>query len=258
VARSREVLAQAFAEGEISEGSSSALLKVEEIGDKVDDALGDDTPSGDVLLVSVLVDDSYSIGQEQKRVRAVIEGHNRMIEAAGRRAGSTDVLFHTRYFSTGVLASYRPVDRAVQLSKDNYRAQSGVTPLFEQSVVTLGSVIAKARELGNAGCNVRTFTLLLTDGADNAGESTAKDVRLLVTDMLDFADTHIVAGMGIGERPYFEKVFRDMGIPSRWILTADSTVAEIEETFARISRALELAATSEHAFRAQLESGPTG
>jgi hypothetical protein len=102
---------------------------------------------------------------------------------------------------------------------------------------------------------VRTFTLLLTDGADNAKTATAEDVRVLVTDMLDFARNHIVAGMGIGKESYFRPIFQGMGIPAEWILTADSSDADIDRVFGRIERALELAATSESAFR-ELLPGP--
>jgi hypothetical protein len=254
--RARAALRDAYADGELSEESSEALQSVPEITLKVASALGTGSYRGDVLLVSVLVDDSSSIGYIPKRVQAVIAGHNRMIEAAARRSAGTEVLFHTRYLIRGVLSPYRPVGSAVHLSSENYRADADHTPLYDQSVIILGSVMAKARELAKSGCQVRTFTLLLTDGEDNIGRSTATHVRVLITDMLEFATNHIVAGMGIGEESTFRRIFREMGVPDGWILPASATVEDIERVFTKIERALELASSSEAEFRALLAAGP--
>jgi hypothetical protein len=243
----------ALAEGEISEDSNRALLRINGIGSQVGPALARDVSDTEVLLVSVLVDDTASI---ETRAPAVIRGHNRMIEAS-MRTGRAAVLFHTRLVKHGVLAPYTPVTRATHLSAENYRATGVNTPLYEQSVITLGTVMAQTRELAAANTRVRTFTLLLTDGANNVGSSTAADVRYLATDMLEFATSrHIVAGMGIGSPDFFRPIFRDMGIPDGWILTAASTDKEVDDLFReKIEPSLKLAASSEAAYK-QIESGP--
>jgi hypothetical protein len=46
--------------------------------------------------------------------------------------------------------------------------------------------------------------------------------------MQEFATNHIIAKMGIGDERYFKLIFRDMGIPAGWILTAPATPAEIQ------------------------------
>jgi hypothetical protein len=252
--RARGLFEGAFDGGEISEGSATALTRSPGILPAVAESLGAKESSAETLLVSVLVDDSGSIGPEH--APAVRDGHNRMIQAAARHQSTAAVSFHTRYFTKGLLSPYRPVAATVALTPQNYTPDAGYTPLYEQSVVILGSVIAKARELASTGCRVRTFTLLLTDGLNNSGTSTANDVKCLVTDMLEFANNHIVAGMGIGDAATFRQVFNDMGIPDRWILTAASTDQEIDATFRRIERSLTLAAASELEFHLQLEAGP--
>jgi hypothetical protein len=56
-------------------------------------------------------------------------------------------------------------------------------------------------------------------------------VRPLVEDMLR-AETHIVAAMGIDDGSTdFRKVFTDMGIQDRWVLTPGSSTSEIRSAF---------------------------
>jgi hypothetical protein len=125
-----------------------------------------------------------------------------------------------------------------------------------QSLLTLGTVITKAREEEARGATVRTFTLIITDGEDNnSGDITASHVRVLVADMLEFATNHIVAGMGVGERVNFYDVFESLGIPKGWILTTGADVDTLQAKFRAISRSLGLAASSEAEF-AQLAAGP--
>ena len=94
------------------------------------------------------------------------------------------------------------------------------TPLYDQTCVLLGTVIAKSQELAQAGIAVRTVTLIITDGGDyGSTRCKAADVAALVGDMLA-QENHIVAAMGISDGTTdFKAVFRAMGIPDRWILT---------------------------------------
>lgn len=250
--RALELFRGAYADGELSRESSKALQDVPNVASEVGPSLGQEATNGEILLVSVLVDDSSSI---REHTPAVIRGHNRMIEAAARGSGDAKVLFHTRYFTKGLLAPYKPLADAIRLSPSNYAAIAAHTPLYQQSVVMLGSVMMKTRQLVQGGAEVRTFTLILTDGANNHAQSTASDVKFLVTDMLDFATNHKVAGMGIGDPAFFHPIFRDMGIPKEWILAAASTDDDIDRVFRRIERSLKLAASGEEGFL-ELESGP--
>jgi hypothetical protein len=147
----------------------------------------------------------------------------------------------------------------MELNTSNFSGSSlsDWTPLYLQSLLTLGTVVAKAQEEEDRGANVRTFTLIITDGLDNnSGIIAASDVRAVVADMLQFATNHIVAGMGIGELPgvSFRQIFRSMGIPERWIFTAGTSLDELRRVFDEIARKLGLAASSEAGFL-QLQSG---
>jgi hypothetical protein len=251
-----DLLQGAFADGELSQESAQALLGVGNVGHEIGPALGADASKGELLLVTILADDSGSIDAIPGGASAVSQGHNRCLEAL-ETEDDTEVLVHTRYLNAGTLSPYSPLATAARLSSENFRPNAGATPLYRQSVLTLGAVMAKAREQKDKGRRVRAFTLLITDGGDNAsGNVTAESVRFLVRDMLEFSDDYIVAGMGIGQTEYFRQIFRAMGIPEGWILTADATPEEIQGIFQKIARSLRLAAGGGDSGWLQLEAGP--
>src|SRR5690606_41191674 len=68
---------------------------------------------------------------------------------------------HTRYLNGDVLFPYTQLAHAVKMTPANYDPRRA-TPLFDQSVVLLGTVVAKAQELAQAGIAVRTVTLIIT------------------------------------------------------------------------------------------------
>jgi hypothetical protein len=117
------------------------------------------------------------------------------------------------------------------MTSKNYDANQG-TPLYDQSVVLLGSVVAKTQEFSENGVVARSVTLIITDGADqHSARAKAKDVAALVKDMAR-AEAHIVAAMGISDGTTdFHKVFREMGIEDRWILTPGNNPSEIRKAF---------------------------
>jgi hypothetical protein len=142
------------------------------------------------------------------------------------------------------------------LNTENYTLAGNGTPLYKQSLMTLGTVLTKVREERERGTNARAFTVIITDGGDNASGPVADHhVRELVSNLLESPDDHIVAGLGIGSPDYFEPIFRGMGIPSEWILTCPADAAAIRRLFRRIAKSLQLAAGGDAGWR-QLEAGP--
>src|SRR5262245_57958045 len=122
------------------------------------------------------------------------------------------------------------------MTKANYDPCLG-TPLFDQTVVLLGTVLAKTQELAQAGIAVRTVTLIITDGGDfGSTRCRPGDVAALVADMVS-RENHIVAAMGISDGTAdFKQVYRSMGIPDRWILTPGNSASEIRRAFAVFSQ----------------------
>lgn len=228
----KKLLDDAHQTGALS-AKSLAALDVVDVGAQIQAGLGvtiDDVAASEVVLLTMMPDDSQSIAAANN-TDAVKDGHNFVLDALARSKQSGEVLGHTRYLNGDVLFPYTTLANAVQMTSANYNPCHG-TPLFDQTVVLLGTVIAKAQELQQAGIAVRTVTLIITDGGDYGSQRCrATDVAAIVADMLA-QENHIVAAMGIHDGSTdFHKVFRSMGIPDRWILTPGNSASEIRRAF---------------------------
>jgi hypothetical protein len=227
-----KLLTDAHKTGTLSAASMLAL-DVVDLGAQIQAGLGvavDDVAASEVVLVTMMPDDSHSIAAA-KNTAAVRNGHNLVLESLRRSRQSGEVFTHCRYLNGTVLYPYVALGDAVEMDDHNYDP-CHATPLYDQTVVLLGTVVAKTAELAQAGVPVRTVTLLITDGGDyGSTRCGAKEVRAIVADMLAL-ENHIVAAMGISDGSTdFRKVFRDMGIPDRWILTPGNSATEIRKAF---------------------------
>lgn len=219
-------------EGLLSSASMQALNAVD-IGAQIQAGLGvsvDDVMASEVVLVTVMPDDSGSI-EYGNNAQIVRDGHNAVLDALLASNQKDSILVHNRYLNGQILYPYCPLDQAVRMDKYNYDPNLG-TPLYDRTVVLLGTVLAKSQEFADNGVPVRTVTLIITDGADEgSSRANAKTVANLVKDML-MAETHIIAAMGINDgSTNFRKVFQDMGIRDEWILTPGNSQAEIRKAF---------------------------
>src|SRR5262249_52901488 len=143
----------------------------------------DDVAASEVVLLTMMPDDSQSIAHAGN-VQAVRDGHNFVLDTVARSRQAGEVLAHTRYLNGHVLFPYTALAHASQMTAANYDPRLG-TPLYDQTAVVLGTVIAKAQELSQAGIAVRTVTLIITDGADYGSvRCRAADVAALVADLL--------------------------------------------------------------------------
>ena len=213
-----------------------ATLSVPDLGAQIQAGLGvcpDDVPASEVLLVTMMPDDSGSMASNAQLVR---DGHNGVLEALDASRQKDSILVHTRFLNGLVLFPYRPLSQAVRLDTRNYQPDQG-TPLYDQTMVVLGTVLAKTQEFTDAGVQVRTVTLLVTDGADmHSTRFRAHDVAALVAD-LRRSESHVVAGLGLYDGSTdFRRVFQDMGIEDRWILTPGASAQEIRRAFAVVSQ----------------------
>jgi hypothetical protein len=235
--KAKKLLDDAHAQGALS-AKALATLDVVDVGAQIQAGLGcsiDDVAASEVVLLTMMPDDSQSIASAGN-VDAVRDGHNFVLDAMRSSKQAGEVLAHTRYLNGHVLCPYTALDHAVAMTKANYNPHLG-TPLYDQTAVVLGTVIAKAQELAQAGIAVRTVTLIITDGGDY-GSTRAKpaDVKAIVDDLLA-QECHIVAAMGISDGSTdFKAVFRAMGIPDRWILTPGNSASEIRRAFALFSQ----------------------
>ena len=252
--RAASNLERLYSSGALSR-TSADLLGQERTKHAIAQGLGSASTKREVLLVAILVDDSTSIAINLDEIHF---GYGQMLDALRAESVNTDVQVHVRALNRGVLAPYTPIAHLGALTSLGYDESrlAPQTPLFLQTLLTLGTVAAKAQEEETRGASVRTFTLIISDAGDNASRDvTAGQVRVVVTDMLQFATNHIVAGMGVGELVNFYDVFGAMGIPRSWIFSAGASVDALRDMFRVIKKSLTLAAESEVAFL-QLEAGP--
>jgi hypothetical protein len=233
-----ELFQEAHEEGELSAEGLRALTVNADIGAQIQAGLGigpDDVPSTEVVLVTMMPDDSGSI-RFAGNADAVRSGHNQVVEALRCSKQQEDILVHTRYLNGTVLYPYRKLRDATPMTSKNYDPSEG-TPLYDQTVVLLGTVLAKARQFQDAGVPVRTVTLIISDGADqHSTRQTPAAVRAVVED-LQRQEVHVVAAMGIDDGTTdFRRVFREVGIPDAWILTPGNTPGEIRRAFQTFSQ----------------------
>lgn len=214
------------------------ILTLPDLGAKIQQGLGvsvDDVPASEVFLLTLLVDDSASIhsGNNEQLLR---DGYNAILGALKQSKQESGILIHTRYLNGFVLSPYTPVSQAVNLDASNFRANGG-TPLYDESVAILGTVLAKTQEFADAGVPSRSVTVIITDGADcGSHRHDARAVKAIVKDMLR-QESHIVAAVGLDDGSTdFKRVFRDMGIEDRWILTPGTSQSDIRAAFRVISQ----------------------
>lgn len=213
--------------------ASLQALDVQDIGAQIQAGLGisvDDVMASEVVLVTIMPDDSASINYSSN-AQAVRGGHNAILDALMASKQQDNILIHNRYLNGFVLYPYCPLSQAIRMTPQNYDPNLG-TPLYDQTVVLLGTVLAKSQEFADNGVPVRTVTLIITDGADAAStQASAKTVATLVNDMLR-AENHIIAAMGIDDgSTNFRQVFKAMGIRDEWILTPSNSETEIRKAF---------------------------
>jgi hypothetical protein len=231
------LLTQAHAEGLLS-GAGLQSLTSFDFGASIQAGLGlsvDDVFAADAVLVSLLIDDSGSIASAN-HADLVREGHNLVLDALQGARQKDAVLAHTRYLNGTVLYPYSLLPNCTRMDRANYNPNGG-TPLYDQTAVLLGTVVAKAQDFAASGIPTRSVSLIITDGDDvHSRHHTPKSVAAIVRDLFA-AETHIVAGMGIDDGSTdFRAVFRSMGIPDQWILTPSAGPEDIRRAFQMFSR----------------------
>ena len=232
------LFASAQNDGVLSAAAVQAL-HIPDLGAQIQAGLGinvDDVTATEVVLVTFLVDDSASI-RMAGNAQPVRDGHNSMIDALSTTKQRDSVLMGTRYLNGTVLNPYNTLDAVQRLDSHNYNPSLG-TPLYRETVVTLGTVVAKAQEFADNGVPVRSITCVISDGADSTGSypTDAKAVWAIARDMLR-QENHIIAAMGVDDGTTdFRQVFQEMGIPDQWILTPGNQPAEIRRAFQVMSQ----------------------
>ena len=253
------LIQNAHDDGDINAGSLSALNNISDIGKVIQQGLGmnvSDLQASEVVLVTFLIDDSGSISSANNE-QPMRDGVNGCVEALIDSKQQDNIVVRVVYLNGTQLTAYAPLNSVPKLDSQNYRANGG-TPLYDETVKTLATVIAKTKEFENNGIQVRTITAICTDGQDvHSRTSDASDVDALITDMLA-TEKHIVAGIGFDNGSTdFNQIFAAMGIKDNWILTSGASASDIRKAFQVFSRSAASASKSAANF-AQTNAGGFG
>jgi hypothetical protein len=231
-----DLLKTAQKEGDLSQKSMQALTNID-AGAQIQAGLGvaaEDVQASEVFLITQQIDDSGSI-EMAHNTQHVKDGHNLLLASFTDSKQKEGFLVHTRYLNGTVLFPYVKLVDAKKMDGQNFRP-SGGTPLYDQSIVTLGTVVAKTKEFEDAGVQVRSITTIISDGADTSSKSQARDVKAMVEDMLK-KEKHIVAFMGVDDGSCdFQAIAQSMGIRPEWILTPKNDPKEIRKAFNVLSQ----------------------
>jgi len=196
-----------------------------------------DYGEGEVILFTLLIDDSLSIDDF---IDSMINGINRIFTSilGARESIVRKIQVQTIFLNNGLLSEPRGIKDAVRLNTDNYSLSPNGTPLFDSSFKTLGAVTLKKEEYFKKGINVRTVTVIITDGGDNISTRTASDVSMILSDMLETCEDTIL-GYGIGDdENFFRDIFSSMGIDNEFIMTSDTDERSMRRIFDTISNSV--------------------
>jgi len=227
-----------------------------DLGQQIQAALGVpamEVTSSEVILVSLVDDDTGSIsgfGNEQ----AVMDGHNTVLDALGESKERDAIFVHASLLYGGLLHAFVPLERATRLTRANYIANAPCTPLYDRTFELLATVLAKTQEFRDQNVTVRTASLIVTDGEDNASKRGPDKVAQLVADLLK-QECHIIAAMGIQGGTDFRQIFQEMGLRDEWILTPRNIPTEIRRAFGVFSRSSVRASQSAQAFSQVAQAG---
>lgn len=240
-----QLFEEAQDEGMLSQQSVQALV-VHDIGAQIQAGMGisvNDVESSEVILVTIMPDDSGSIrfGGNSK---AICDGHNLVLDSLMDSKQQDNILVHNRYLNGNILYPYCALDQAIKMNDTNYNANQG-TPLYDETIVLLGTVLAKTKEFSDNGVPVRTVTLIMTDGEDqHSVRAKADTIKIIVDDMLR-AENHIIAAMGFdNNKVKFREIFREMGLLDQWILTPGNTQSDIRKAFQMFNQSVVRASQS--------------
>lgn len=250
------LIQNAHDDGDLSQGSLSALTNIGDIGNVLQQGMGmqvEDLQASEVVLINVLLDNSVSMSSEQDAVRT---GFDELVKSLTSSKQQENIVLLASTLNDGVVHAYMPLSAVPIMDRTHYRIHGG-TPLYFETLKLLATVVAKTKEFENNGIQVRTITLIMTDGGDTGGGNVdVTDVSSVITDMLG-SEKHIVCGMGFGDENTFRNIFTQMGVASNWILTAQSTPSDIRKAFQVFSRSAASASKSAANF-AQTSMGGFG
>lgn len=190
----------------------------------------DDLNTDDVTLLSVIVDQSSSMGSVRDDV---IDAFNQMTRALNDSKAADSIIMSTWTFdnSSNLLFGYTPIDQVKDLTKVEYNP-GGATALYDAVLDGFTGIVGYGQDLRNNGIRTRSIVVVISDGADNVSNNTSAAVRTVAQDLIK-QEFYTLAFVGLGNAPTFTQIAQSMGFPN--VLTAQNSPSEIRKTLNMIS-----------------------
>ncbi len=259
----QQLLNASLAEGTFNQNSLNILTN-NNLQTTITNALGVDPniiSSSEVVLIAELLDNSGSMSH---LVTEAVQGCNLIDQALLDSKQSSGILKHVRLLNGGQVHPFAELEHAPRMTAKEYHI-TGATPLYREIITILGVVGAKVTSFSQIGVPARCVTVILTDGANyDPGMSASEerrvrdDCKILIDDLLR-QENHIIIAVGIDDGSTdFKKVFMDIGVPEKWILTPGNTESEVRKAFQVVSRSTVRASQTAGSFSQTVAAGLGG
>ena len=198
----------------------------------------EDVDASAVTLLLVLVDKSSSMAGMEPGVR---DGQRLLLKEIEDTDDSDSILVSmwTYNHDQTVIHSFLPVEEAIRLDGNNYRA-SGMTSLYDTYVKGVNSLIVYAQDLEAAGTPTRSIVVVLTDGEDTSSRNNSEVQCAQINNDLLRSEKFVLGFVGLdrfSDDAFFTKIAKDMGFPDKAIRNVTNMDRDaIKEMFHMISR----------------------
>jgi hypothetical protein len=224
--------------GDISPASVQTIMTIPDIGLQIQNGLGidvDDVQSNDPIQFAFLIDDTVSM---EPLVDVVIKGYNLIRTNLLRSHQKAGIIVHTSFISGKILHPFQVLTNTPELTRQNYRATYGSTPLRDKMAIVLSRSLAKYQEFAAVETFARSFTVVLTDGRDNVSKLRPEDIAGLSLDVRSKVESHKLVFMGIedGHKPSHTEIALKLGVHKDWILNPNNSNKEIQAAFEIVSQ----------------------
>lgn len=206
----------------------------------------DNFKCNEALLVSLLLDDSWSIAEFDGE-ESICDGQNLFVDQMLKFKDRKDVLVEQVLMNKGVLHSFTEISNVIRLVNNNNYQIGGYTPLYRKLCERLGTMVLKAKvEYAECGFPCRCIMAVVSDGENcdpNNNNFTSDNVKTLVDELGESLIMYFV-GIQNNKRVDFVKIAEAIGVPSKNILTPNSDPDSIARAFNTISRTISNATKS--------------
>ena len=195
----------------------------------------DDIEATEVVLVSLLIDDS---GSMDSRIADTLAGQHAMLDSLSGSKQKDSFLFGMWTLNRSQpYHSYVKLENVLKLSENDYQPNGG-TPLCDRWFEMLTANVAYAQQLRSSGIAVRSIAVVITDGDENESRRFHEaECAALAKDLLK-SEQFILGFVGVGDEAYFRGEALKMGFPDGGILTAKDGPSAMRKVFNVVSQSV--------------------